>query len=350
MGATRAGGRLGTLAVVAVLAAACGGGAAGETEGPVVVATTSILGEVVSQVVGERGRVEVLIPPGADPHDFQPSAQQAALLREADLVVAAGLGLEEGLTDLLDSASQEGVAVLELAEGVDPIPFSQPHEHSEEEEHADEEGEHGEHSEEEEHAEEGHGAEEEHAEEGEHEHEGLDPHFWQDPVRMAQAVELVAEALAELDTGVPAEEWESAADAYRQQILATHAEIESILAVIPPERRKLVTNHASFGYFAQRYGFEVVGVVIPGGGTLAEPSGRDLAELVEEIEHEAVQAIFVENVNASTLAETVAAELGRPIEVVELYSDSLGEPGSEGDNYLGMLVANAGRIAAALAP
>lgn len=305
-----------------LLGTACGGGNGQPSSEVSVVATTSVLGDVVANLVGDDARVEVIMPVGADPHDFEPSAQQAELLRQADLVVVNGLGLEEGLVDLIEAAEQEGANILELAPLLDPLPFAG---HAEDE-HQEEAGE----------------------SEADEEHGQGDPHFWQDPVRMAQAVEIIASRLAELETHLAPTEWNQRAAAYGTEILVAHATNEALLAAIPADQRKLVTNHEAFGYFADRYGFEIIGVVIPGGSTLGEPSAQDLAHLVEEMRHEGVRAIFAENTNPAALAEAVAAELGEAVTVVELYSDSLAEPGSPADTYIGLIEENARLVAEAL--
>ncbi|HKX76370.1 MAG TPA: metal ABC transporter substrate-binding protein [Acidimicrobiia bacterium] len=306
-----------------LLGTACGGGNGQPSSEVLVVATTSVLGDVVANLVGNDARVEVIMPVGADPHDFEPSAQQAELLRQADLVVANGLGLEEGLIDLIEAAEQEGANILELAPLLDPLPFAG---HGEDEHQGEAEGE----------------------SESEEDHGLGDPHFWQDPVRMAQAVEIIASRLAELETDLAPSEWSERAATYGTEILAAHAANEALLAAIPVDQRKLVTNHEAFGYFADRYGFEIIGVVIPGGSTLGEPSAQDLAHLVEEMRHEGVRAIFAENTNPAALADAVAAELGEAVTVVELYSDSLAEPGSPADTYLGLIEENARLVAEAL--
>jgi zinc/manganese transport system substrate-binding protein len=123
--------------------------------------------------------------------------------------------------------------------------------------------------------------------------------------------------------------------------------VEQLLAAVPPERRVLVTNHDVFGYFAERYGFEVLGAVIPAGSTLAEPSAHDLDDLATLIEQAGVPAVFADTSAPSRLADALAGE-GTDVEVVELYSESLGEPGSEGATYIGMVRTNARRIADAL--
>lgn len=315
--------------VLAVAGCGEGGEAApsGECGDTLVVATTTILGDVARQVVGDRGRVEVLMPLGADPHSFQASAAQAASLRRADLVVTNGLGLEEGLEGVVAAAAAEGVAVVEAAAFVDPLPFEVGEDDHDEEEVSGE------------HEDEAH----------EHEHGALDPHIWTDPARMAEVVTGLGEALAAADPGCAADHREAAA-AYRDELLALDADIEHILDAVPADRRKLVTNHHALGYFAERYGFEVLGAIIPGGATFAEPSPADLAGLVETLRREGVRAIFAETTQQADLAEALAAELGGEVAVVSLYTGSLGEAGSGADTYIGMQRANAELIAAALTP
>jgi zinc/manganese transport system substrate-binding protein len=275
------------------------------------VATTSILGDVVSRVAGESATVEVLVPIGADPHSFQASASQAAALREADLVVVNGLGLEEGLNDVIAGAEADGATVVAAASFVDAIPFAVVA--------GDDAGEAG----------------------------ALDPHIWTDPQRMAEVAVGLGEALAAADPACAGAR-RAAAAAYRQELLDLDAEIEGVLADIPAEQRKLVTNHRSLGYFAARYGFEVVGAIIPGGSTLAEPSPAALAALADTLRREGVRAIFTESTRPAALAEALAGELGEQVAVVGLYTESLGEAGSGAETYVGMQRLNAERIAAAL--
>lgn len=290
-------------ALVAVLAG-CGTGGDG---GVRVVASTSILGDLARQVVGDTGTVDVLMDIGVDPHDFAASPKQAATLVEADLVVVNGLGLEEGLDDLLTAVEGDGANLVRIGPDVNPISLAGGTD--------------------------------------------PDPHVWMDPVRMADAVVLIA---AELDAAVPdatAEERQirqANADAYRAALLAAHQRMEEILRDIPAAARTLVTNHDALGYFAERFGFEVIGVVIPGGSTLAEPSAADLAAVVRTIEEAGVPAIFAETIEPTTLADAIAAELGNRVQVVELYTGSLGGPGSGAETLVDMLVLVAERIAGAL--
>lgn len=267
--------------------------------GHAVVATTSVLGDVAAHIVGDAGTVEVLMGPGIDPHDFSPSAEQTARLLEADLVVANGLGLEEGFASVLEAAAADGARVLQVASDVRPL------------------GGDGD----------------------------LDPHFWFDPLRMAEAVDLIADALE--TSGWPDGVGTAAAD-YRAQIEETDALVESILDAVPAERRVLVTNHDNLQYFADRYGFEVAGTIIPGASTLAEPSPADLARLVEILRQRNISAIFTDAAGSDRLARALSDEVGDTVTVHRLHTDALGEPGSGADTYLGMLESNARIVAEAL--
>jgi zinc/manganese transport system substrate-binding protein len=313
----------------ALLAAACGGGdgaAGGDGGGPDVVVTTSVLGDVVENLVGDAVEVDVIMPPNADPHDFQASAQQAAALREADLVVVNGAGFEAGLDEAIDGAVDDGATVFTAVDHVDTLPATG--------EGADE------------HAEEGGESGDEHAEES----GGVDPHFFTDPARMATATEALADALADNVSGLDDQAFRDRASGYVDQLRALDAEVEATLAPVPAENRKLVTNHDVFSYFAGRYGFTVVGTVIPAISTAAEPSAGELDELAATIQAEGVRAVFADTSSPEALADALAAEVGGDVQVVELYSESLGEPGSEGGTYVDMIRTDATRIAGALTP
>ena len=311
-------------------------GPAAETDRLLVVATTTILGDLVTNIVGADADLVVLLPVGADPHDYRPSAAQVVLLHDADLVVANGLMLEEGLLDVFAAAVADGINLIEVGELVDPLPFAggrgheggdRDHDEDEGEDHDDGVGDEGE--------EHGHEVEE-------HGHGGADPHFWMDPLRVADAARLIAEELATLGSSI---DWAGRADVYASLIDDLHSEIESILAPISQDDRKLVTNHDALGYFAARYGFEIISTVIPGGATLAEPSSADLAAMVDTIREVGTPAIFAETIKPTVLAEALAAEAGSGVAVVELYTGSLGEPGSGADTLIGMLRIDAQRIA-----
>ena len=280
------------LASVLVLFAVVGCSADDSDGGPTVVATHSVLGDLVENVVGDAAEVDVLMPAGADPHEFEPSARQVAELTEADLVVANGLDFEHGLEDALSAARDAGVPVVELGDDLDPM--------------------------------------------------GDDPHWFTDPLRMADAAGLVAEALPDLP-GV-----DRRAGAYAAELRDLSAEVDDELAAVPADRRTLITSHEVLGYFADRYGLDVVGTVIPSGSTLAEPSAADLGDLVDRIERSGIPALFVDASAPTGLVDVVADEVGADVDVVELWSESLGDEGSPASTYVDLIRTDAQRIAGAL--
>ncbi len=298
--------RLVSSLLLTLTVAACNSDGKTGDEGILIVATTSILGDIAANVAGDEAGVEVLIPIGFDSHDFQPSAQQASLIGGADLVVANGLGLEQGMQDVLESAANDGTTVIEVAPLVDPIPFT--------------------------------------AHEEDAEHDSEDPHFWMDPIRVGDAAVAIA---AELTGLHPDGSWVDRAQGYADEMTATDESIMALLSAVPEGSRRMVTNHEAFGYFAARYGFEVIGVVIPGGSTLAAPSSAELAELVALMEREDIRVIFAETSQPTILAEAVAAELDDEVQVVELFTESLGPSGSGAETISEMLITNAERMAAA---
>lgn len=376
--------------------AAAGGGSGSQ---PTVVVTTNILGDVVEAFAGDQVDVVTIMPVGADPHDFQASAQQANQMREADAMIVNGAGFEEGLVDVIDAATDDGVPTHEAMSSVDTVEFGEGgHDHDDhgdedhsDEDHSDEDHSDDDHSEEdhsdegdhdhdeegalgsfdvslasvsqedsddhddEDHGDEDHGDEdhEDHADEDHddhgHDHDGDDPHFFTDPARMADAVDGIADFLVDTVDGIDADALRTSADDYIGSLEDLDAEVESVLADLDDDQRVLVTNHEVFGYFADRYDFEVVGTVIPSGSTADGADAGALAELAELVEDEGVPAIFADTSSNNELADTLAAEVGGEVAVVELFTESLGEAGSRGGTYLEMVQTNAERIADALA-
>ena len=339
---------LGAFAAAALVLSACAGQAAEPTAQPTatpapapapasvepvvrIVATTSILGDLVASLVGADGTVSVLMGPGVDPHVYRTSAADGAAMRNADLVVANGLLLEEGLLATLDAAIADGVRVLTIADKVDPIPFGMK------------DDDHDDH---------GHGHSHGPTTDGDHddEHGDEDPHFWWDPIRTATAVRLIAEELAIV---APSIDWSSRADAYVVELEALDAELIALFAAIPEARRRIVTNHDALGYLEARYALEVIGTVIPGSNADAAANPRDFARLVDLVVAEGIDVVFAENTDETTLAQQLASEaVGRGdvrVRVVRLYTDSLGGPGSGAETYLAMVRTTAGLIHAALA-
>ena len=285
-----------------------------------VIATTTMLGDVTNDIViCGGGTVEVLMPNGADPHDFSASSDQIASMIKADLVVVNGLGFESGLTDSLANAINDGANIFEVAPLLDPIEFGVAS-------HADEGG-------------------DVHAGEDGEDHGSLDPHFWFDMNRMATAAELIG---SELTKTTGNEAYATCAATTATQIRAAESEVRAILESVPVEKRILITDHDALGYLAAGYGYEIAGTVIPAGTTLAEPSSADLAALVATIKAEGITAIFSNSASPTALVEAVAAESGSNITVTPLYVESLGEPGSPAANYIDMMRTNAQLIAAGL--
>jgi len=165
---------------------------------------------------------------------------------------------------------------------------------------------------------------------------------------MAQAVEGIADFLAANIDGIDQEALQASAAEYIDELEALDADVESILAAVPDSRRVLVTNHSVFGYFADRYDFEVVGTVIPTGSSADGVSGQRLVELVELLERESVSVVFTDTSSSDELAQTLASEAG-DVQVVALFSESLGDQDSDGASYVDMVRSNATRIADALA-
>lgn len=327
------------VAALVVSAAACGSEDASEAEPdpagePVsVVVTTSILGDIVTEslgdLVGEEFTVETIMPIGVSPHGFDASAEQAEAMEQADLLVTNGVNLEEGLTGVIESAEESGTEVFTFADHVEVLPGSGGDDHD----HDEAEGE------------EGHDHDEAEADH-DHDHSAGDPHIWMDPTQMAAGVEALAEELAELSDDPDAVHAE--ADDYIVELTTLDEDIATTLEVVPAEDRLLVTNHQAFGYFVNRYDFEMLGAAIPSLTTDAAASAAELEELAALIREHDLPAIFSETIESDELVDALAEEVGSDVQVVQLYTGSLGEPGSGADTYAGMMTTNAQRIADAL--
>ncbi|MFH9065988.1 zinc ABC transporter substrate-binding protein AztC [Streptomyces coeruleorubidus] len=293
------------LALLTLALAGAGTGCTSGDDRPRVVVTTNILGDVTREIVGDEADVTVLMKPNADPHSFGLSAVQAAELERADLVVFNGLGLEENVLRHVEAARESGVATFEAGKAVAPLTFQ-----------AQDDG----------------GPEEEAGQ--------PDPHFWTDPDRVRKAVGLIADQVVEHVDGVDENAIRDNADRYDGRLADLTTWMEKSFGSIPEQRRALVTNHHVFGYLAERFGFRVVGAVIPSGTTLASPSSSDLRSLTEAMRKAGVRTVFADSSQPKRLAEVLRTELGGRTRVVELYSESLTEKGEGAGTYLQMMRAN----------
>ena len=336
---------LAVLAAVALCASSCGGDPQGEDASPAapatptILVTTGIWADVVSNVAcGGLADIETLIPVGGDPHGYEPSLQDRARMENAALVVANGLELEEGLEDTLEAVAESGTPVFDFAEGMEPVPFAfEGGHHGEEEEGHDEDDDEDGHDEDEGHDEDddedGHGS-------------GGDPHVWFDPHRVSEALPGLAGVLT-ARVGLDGAAIDACLASYLAELEAVDAEIAIKVEQLPAESRKLVTSHEALGYFADRYGFEVIGTVIPTPSSMAQTNPAQLEELAEIIEHEGIKAIFAETLHSVDDVEALASRVG-DVEVVTLYTGSLGPSGSGAETYLGFLSTNADLIVDAL--
>lgn len=298
------------LVAAALVAGACGddaGDAAPDNGDRLLVVTTIAPVEALTREVGDGyADVRGIVPAGADAHDFEPLASDLRAVEAADLILRHGVGLDDWLDDTLGASD---APVVTVTEGIELQPPALQHD----DDARDDE---------------------------------LDPHVWHDPERAKQMVDNIAAALAGADP-INAEAYRANAAAYKDTLDRTRDEVQSIIDEIPFENRRMVTNHDAFGYFADAFGLTIVGAVIPGATTEAEPSAGETAELLETIEREGVRAIFAESSVNSDLARTLAEDAGITI-VDDLYGDALGEPGSGAETVHGMLLANARKIAGAL--
>ncbi len=265
-----------------------------------VVATIAPVGALAHAVAGDAVRLDVLVKAGVDPHEYQLKTADARTLSDANIILRNGLGADGFLDKALGNSKG---TVVTITDGL---------------------------------------ALRDSSEEG----EGKDPHVWHDPRNGIVMVEAILRALS-ATAPEHAATFEANARAYQDRLRAVDAEVKAIIDAIPPANRKLVTDHDAFGYFTEHYGLTVIGTVIPGTSTSAEPSAAEIAALIQTIRREGVRAIFAESSVDPKIARRVADETN--VKVVDnLYGDSLGEAGSGAETIDGMLLANARTIADAL--
>ena len=274
-----------------------------------VIATTTQLGSVTEQITEcAGGHTTTLMSTGDDPHQFEASSAQMADMVSADLVVLNGLGLESSLQRSLENAETDGAELFEVAPQLDPIPYQEEHHHEHDDGHEGDD-----HA----HEDDGHG--------DDHDHGSYDSHVWMDVSRMADGAELIGEKLADV-TGDDA--YISCGAEVAEELRATDAQVEELLSDLDSTR--LVTDHAAYGYWADRYGVEISGVVIPGGSTDGEPSSQDLAQLTALLDDEGADALVTAKNNPNRMIRALEDETNSDVPVVLLYENGIGEPGSCG--------------------
>ena len=289
--------------VTALAAAALGAcGSSGEGEGgaqgaPTVVATTTQVADIARAIVGRRADVRQVLSAGSDPHAYEPRPSDVRAMTDADVVLSSGGDLDDWLDGVLRNAGSDARRVELLAAM---------------------------------RARRGKG--------------GLDPHWWQDPRNAIIAADRIRDTLVDADPGGRAT-YDANAAAYIERLRRLDRAIAACMRAIPARRRRLVTDHDTFGYYADRYGIEVIGTVIPALSTQAQASAGEVARLSRTIREAGVTTIFPQSSVNAKLARAIARDAGARVGP-PLYADSLGPPGSPGATYLGSLRANTRALAA----
>jgi ABC-type Zn uptake system ZnuABC Zn-binding protein ZnuA len=296
-----------SLALTACQPAAAPSGA--ETALPIrVLAAETFLADIARNVAGDRLTISVLMPIGVDPHSFEPAPGDVTKVADSTILIVNGAGFEAFLDELLQNAGGDRV-VIEASAGLTRRS----------------------------------------AREGEivdaDDHEG-DPHFWLDPNNVVKYVENIRDGLSKADPAGAAT-YAANAEVYIQKLKDLDRFISDQVAQIPEERRLLVTNHESFGYFADRYGFKIIGTIVPSVSTGSAPSAQQLAQLVDRIKATGAPAIFLETGANPQLAQQVAQETSVKV-VTELYSHSVTEAGGPAPSYIEIMKYNTRQIVEAL--
>jgi ABC-type Zn uptake system ZnuABC Zn-binding protein ZnuA len=291
------------LALLTLLLTACQP-AANQTSGlPRVLAAESFLADIAQNVAGDRLTVETLVPLGADPHEYQPTPKDTAKIAESQVLIVNGIEYEWWLQKTLETVGGERLVIVTSA-GLTASP--------------DTAGQHP---------------------------EG-DPHMWLDPARVVRYVENIRDGLSQADPAGK-DVYTNNASTYLARLKDLDQWIKTEVARIPPERRLLITNHESLGYFAQAYGFTIVGAVIPSVTSDASPSAQQMANLIQTIESSGASTIFLDVGANPDLAQQIATETGAKV-VADLYLETLSGPNGPAPTYLDMLKYDVTQIVNAL--
>lgn len=290
------------LCMPALMLSACGTTASDSPKADsAILASTTFLADIAQNIAGDRQNVQSILPVGADPHSYQPTPRDLAKIESSGVILLNGADYEHFLEPILGDESG-GKLFIEAAAGISP--------------REDADGEHG-----------------------------VDPHMWLDPNLVMIYVENIRNGLTEYDPA-GAEVYRQNANEYTRQLKQLDEWIKNETRQIPVEKRLLVTNHEALGYFAERYGFEIIGSVIPSFSANAEPSARQMAELVNLVKERGIPAIFLDAADNNTLARQIADETSvKVVEDLHLESLTNGPPAA---TYLEMMKHNVSRIVEAL--
>jgi ABC-type Zn uptake system ZnuABC Zn-binding protein ZnuA len=298
-----------TLLSLAVLVAIFFGGCSRISSGTVqtgelrVLATETFLGDIAQNVAGSRLKVETLLPLTVDPHEFQPTPQDAIKIAESQVFIVNGLGYETWLTKTLEnSGGQRLVVVASTGLSPDPDPSG--------------------------------------------EHTDGDPHMWMNPLNVIRYAENIRAGLIQADPGGK-DTYTANAQAYIAQLNGLDQWVKTEVASLPSEKRLLVTNHDALGYFSEAYGFKVVGAVIPSVTNEASPSAQQMATLIDTIKSSGAPAIFLDFGENQNLAQQIASESGAKV-VTDLYVETISAPDGPAATYIEMIKHDVSTIVEAL--
>lgn len=312
MGRMRGGRVWAVVVMVALMLAGCGDVGTPETGSKklLVVVTTTQIRSMAEAVAGDTAQVRAILSPGADPHEFEPRPSDVAAIADSGVVLKNGIGLDDWVDDLMENAGGKQPLVT-VSEGIA--------------------------------LRRGGGGEGDDKEDGER---GQDPHVWQSVSNAMTMTTNIRDAMIRVDGG-NADAYRANAERYLGELRELDQYIMEQVKGLPEGNRKMVTNHDAFGYFIDRYGLTFVGSIIPSLSTEAQPSAQDVAALIQKIKGAGARAIFLESSINPSLAEQIGKDAD--VKVVDtLYGDTLGEAGSPGATYVGMMRYNADVIVGAL--